>query len=167
MIDLQDVKVKNSSDWDSICPFPVGFIYMSRNKNSPADLYGGQWSEMPTGRFIQIVNTSSGNIVNGGATAHIHITTIGKAAGETTLYIVDGDRNYPGEWTDPTGAPYNAILTGGSKVFSSGGSGVYYSTTAIPSHNTLNNNSAFRLSPTGQSNHTPPYTTAYAWYRTA
>lgn len=167
MIDLQDVKVKNSSDWDSICPFPVGFIYMSRNKNSPADLYGGQWSEMPSARFIQIVNTSSGIITNGGTNAHIHITTIGKAAGEPTLYIVDGDRNYPGEWTDPTGAPYNAILTGGSKVFSSSGSGVFYSTTAIPSHNTLDNNSAFRLSPTGQSNHIPPFTTAYAWYRTA
>lgn len=166
MIDLQDVKVKNSSDWDSICPFPVGFIYISRNKNSPADLYGGQWSEMPSSRFIYIVRTSS-SITNGGAANHIHLTTIGKAAGETTLYIVDGDRNYPGEWTDPTGAPYNAILEGGSKVFSSGGSGVYYSTTAIPSHNTLNNHSAFRLSPTGQSNHIPPYTTAYAWYRTA
>lgn len=167
MIDLQDVKVKNSSNWDNICPFPVGFIYISRNKNSPADLYGGQWSEMPSGRFIQIVNTSSGSITNGGANTHIHVTTIGKAAGEPALYIVDGNKNYQGEWSNPTGAPYNAIFEGGSQVITRGGSGVVYTTTAIPSYSAISSSSPFRLSPTGQSNHIPPYTTAYAWYRTA
>lgn len=166
MIDLQDVKVKNSSDWDSICPFPVGFIYMSRNKNSPADLYGGQWSEMPTGRFIQIVNTTSGSIVNGGATAHIHLTTIGKAQGEAIMYVLDESMNLAGEWNTPTGAPYNGIFRGGSKVFTNGTSGNGFDVNQIPGSFIIKNTAA-RLNPTSQAGHTPPFTTAYAWYRTA
>lgn len=166
MIDLQNVKVKDSSDWDNICPFPVGFIYMSRNKNSPADLYGGQWTPMPSGRFVQIVNTSTGIITNGGANAHIHLTSIGKVEGEANMYVLDGDVNLAGEWTDPTGSPYNAIFVGGSRVFTNGTSGNGFNVNQIPGSFIVQNGAA-RLNSTAQANHIPPYTTAYAWYRTA
>ena len=166
MIDLQDVKVKNSSDWDSICPFPVGFVYMSRNTISPSDLYGGQWSSMPSGRFPQIVSTST-SIINGGYRTHIHLTTIGKVKGESNMYVADGDVNLAGEWTDPTGSPYNAIFVGGSKVFTIGTSGNGFNVNQIPGVFVISNGRAMRLNSTSQANHVPPYTTVYAWYRTA
>lgn len=53
MIDLQDVKVKNTEDWDSICPFPVGYVYMSSNSTSPANIYGGTWSAISGGRYMR------------------------------------------------------------------------------------------------------------------
>lgn len=165
MIDLQDVKVKNSSDWDSICPFPVGFVYMSRNNTSPSTLYGGQWSEMPSNRFPQIVRTS-GSITNGGANAHIHLTSIGKVRGEANMYVLDGDVNLAGEWNTPTGASYNAVFVGGSRVFNNGTSGNGFNVNQIPG-SFLVENGAARLNSTGQANHLPPYTTVYAWYRTA
>ena len=58
MIDLQDVKVKNTEDWDSICPFPVGFVYMSTSKTSPATTYGGQWTNLAENRFPRFIATS-------------------------------------------------------------------------------------------------------------
>lgn len=165
MIDLQDVKVKNSSDWDSICPFPVGFVYISRETTSPSETYGGQWTSMPN-RFMNIVPTSN-PISQGGSTNHMHLTTLGTASGEDTLYIVDGNKNYPGEWTTSSGAVYNGIFAEGTKVLTQGGSGSYFGKSSLPSHHSLDSHSAYRLNSTSQSNNIPPYTTVYAWYRTA
>lgn len=53
MIDQQNCKVKNNGDWDSICPFPIGFVYLSSVSTSPANIYGGQWTELDDGRFLR------------------------------------------------------------------------------------------------------------------
>lgn len=71
MIDLQDVKVKNTEDWNNICPFPVGYIYMSTNGTSPASTYGGTWSSLTDSRFLR--PSGSWNSTGGEST---HVLTV-------------------------------------------------------------------------------------------
>ena len=58
MINLQNVKAKNGSTWHTLCPFPVGFIYMSYTNTSPASTFGGGWTPI-TGRFLYANNSTS------------------------------------------------------------------------------------------------------------
>lgn len=167
MIDLQDVKVKNTEDWDSICPFPVGFVYMSTSKTSPATTYGGQWSGLTDSRFPRFVATTVGALAKGGSSTHRHLTTIGKARGEYFLYINDGDNNIPGEWTDPTyGAIYNAQFAPMALVSSSNTSGNRLNVNQLPGYTVIQNTPS-RFNSTGGTNSVPPYVSLYAWYRTA
>ena len=167
MIDLQDVKVKNTEDWDSICPFPVGFVYMSTSKISPATTYGGQWSGLTGSRFPRFVATTVTVLTKGGSSSHRHLTTLGKARGEPNFYINDTDNDIPGEWTDPTyGNQYNARFSGVSIVSSNNTSGNSLDVNRIPGY-TIVKNTLTRFNSTGATNSTPPYVNLYAWYRTA
>lgn len=65
MINLQNVKAKNGSTWHTLCPFPVGFIYMSYTNTSPANTFGGGWTPI-TGRFLYANSTTA----TGGANTH-------------------------------------------------------------------------------------------------
>ena len=65
MINQQNMKVKNGSTWHTICPFPVGFIYMSYTNTSPASTFGGQWSAI-TGRFLY----ANASVSTGGENSH-------------------------------------------------------------------------------------------------
>ena len=49
MIELQNIQVNNESVWNTICPFPIGFIYMSANSDSPSSLFGGTWNAVTDG----------------------------------------------------------------------------------------------------------------------
>lgn len=53
MIDLQDVKIKHSSSWNKICPFPIGFIYQSTDSTSPSSTFGGQWTRLDDSKFLR------------------------------------------------------------------------------------------------------------------
>lgn len=48
--------------------YPVGSIYMSVNSTSPATLFGGTWSALPTGKFLR---TGTGG-ATGGSNSHVH-----------------------------------------------------------------------------------------------
>lgn len=65
MINLQNVKTKYDSTWHTLCPFPVGFIYMSYTNASPASTFGGGWTPI-TGRFLYANSTTA----TGGANTH-------------------------------------------------------------------------------------------------
>ena len=153
MIDLQDVKVKNTEDWDSICPFPVGFVYMSTSKTSPATTYGGQWSGLTDRRFPRFVATTSTVLAKGGSLTHCHLTSLGKTTGEPETYFNDGERVYAGEWTSSTGAIMNAVFMD-SKVLTSGTSGNMLNMNRIGA--SIIKNTASRFSTTGQTDSTPP-----------
>ena len=56
MINQQNVTIKNGSSWDKICPFPVGFIYLSQNSTSPATTFGGTWAALNEDRFLRPSN---------------------------------------------------------------------------------------------------------------
>lgn len=86
MINQQNLSIKKGSSWDKVCPFPIGFIYMSTNSTSPASTYGGSWSALTDSRFLRPQgkwNTTGGN------TTHYHITPVGKHYGENNIYIAD------------------------------------------------------------------------------
>lgn len=53
MRNQQNVKVKVNSSFETICPFPVGYVYMSSKSTSPASIYGGTWSAFTDGRFLR------------------------------------------------------------------------------------------------------------------
>lgn len=153
MIDLQDVKVKNTEDWDNICPFPVGFVYVSTSKTSPATTYGGQWSGLTDSRFPRFVATTVTVLSKGGSSTHCHLTSLGKTVGESETYFNDGERSYAGQWTSSTGAIMNAIFMD-SKVLTSGTSGNMLNMNSIGA--SIIKNTASRFNTTGQTNSTPP-----------
>ena len=153
MIDLQDVKVKNTEDWDSICPFPVGFVYMSTSKTSPATTYGGQWTNLAGSRFPMFVATTGASLSKGGSKTHCHLTLLGKTEGEPQTYFNDDSRIYGGEWTTSTGAIMNSVFTD-SKVLFSGTSGNMLNMNTVGA--SLVQNTPSRFSTTGQTNSTPP-----------
>ena len=37
-----------------MCPFPVGYIYLSSNNTSPATTYGGTWSSLNESRYLRL-----------------------------------------------------------------------------------------------------------------
>lgn len=168
MIDLQNVKVKNTEDWDNICPFPVGFVYMSTSKTSPATTYGGQWSGLTDSRFPRFVATTVTALGKGGSSRHRHLTNMGKNTGEPEIYVNDnGDRNYNYSTIDyGTDTTMDLNFVNGSRVISSGTSGNRLNANSIPG-TILIQNMASRFGSTGGTTVTPPYVNLYAWYRTA
>lgn len=91
MRNLQTVQVKTGSSFEKICPFPVGFIYMSSNSTSPADIYGGTWSALTDSRFLQ--PSGSWNST-GGITSHYHWTTVGRHLGESRTYFSNDGKEF-------------------------------------------------------------------------
>lgn len=55
-INLQNVQIKNGSTWYTMCPFPIGFIYLSQNSTSPATTFGGTWAALNEDRFLRPSN---------------------------------------------------------------------------------------------------------------
>lgn len=79
MRNQQNVKVKVNSSFETICPFPVGYVYMSSNSTSPADIYGGTWAGISGGRYMRAAgawdNGGSNTITIQQMPAHSHSVT--------------------------------------------------------------------------------------------
>ena len=84
--ELSNLQIKSGNTWYELCPFPVGFIYMSTNGTSPASTYGGSWSALTDSRFLRPQGKWN---ATGGNTTHYHMTPIGKHYGESNIYVVD------------------------------------------------------------------------------
>lgn len=141
MIDLQDVKVKNSSDWDSICPFPVGAYYISNTSTSPASIFGGTWSQITDGRFMRpATNTSVG-----GSNSHYHWTAIGYGAPTEIYAYLTG---YPGYGIANS---RTATSTNGADV------SIHHSSAS----------KLVRQNSTSSDSSIPAFRGCYVWYRTA
>ena len=154
MIDQQNCKVKNSGDWDTICPFPVGFIYLSSTTTSPADIYGGQWSALTDGRFLR---PNGSWRVLGGVNSHSHWQSIGKAPGDSNgnIYLQDGIGSSA---SDPSRT--SRVVTRSGAIMMS------YNFAAANIGKSVGN-SMFREDSTTTASNLPAYTTCYCWYRTA
>lgn len=70
MLNLQNISVKANNSFQTVCPFPVGFVYSSMNSTSPASTFGGTWTAI-TGKFPYFNAGTS----TGGSTTHQHNTT--------------------------------------------------------------------------------------------
>ena len=74
MVNLQNIKVKANSSFQTVCPFPVGFVYSSMNSTSPASTFGGSWTEIK-GRFPYF----NAGTNTGGSSTHSHSLSSGYA----------------------------------------------------------------------------------------
>ena len=76
MRNQQNVKVRVNSSFETICPFPVGYVYMSSNKTSPGSIYGGTWASISGGRYMRAAdawgNGGSNTITIQQMPAHTH-----------------------------------------------------------------------------------------------
>lgn len=149
MRNLQQVQVRTSSGFEKICPFPIGYIYMSTNSTSPASTYGGTWSPLTDSKFLR--PSGSWNSIGGASSnTHNHWMPLGKENGLSGLSATG-----VGGWSDGTkyslraAAVAHSIFTEETYIGAGGGNATE-STTYNQTISTL-----------------PPYRTCYCWYRTA
>lgn len=140
MINLSEIQTKNASIWHKICPFPVGYVYLSNSNTSPASVYGGTWSPLTGGRYIRANGTwdngGSNTISTSQMPAHSHLTS--------SNVIVD-----VGHWgTEDKGViPQHAAGAGVNTPFGNRQIGTTNTGGGQPFY--------------------PTYQNVYAWYRTA
>lgn len=91
MINQQNMKVKNGSTWHTICPFPVGFIYLAATSTSPGTTFGGTWAALSSGYFLRPAGTFSGTGGEANHTlttkeipSHNHPIIVGASGGSTS-----------------------------------------------------------------------------------
>ena len=120
MINQQNVTIKNGSTWHKICPFPVGFIYLSQSSTSPATTFGGTWTALNEDRFLRPSNawTTGGSkkISVDQMPTHNHnysvdITSSGLAGYGGYNYVVTGDSSWQHE-----NATYGTAFFGGGQI---------------------------------------------------
>lgn len=150
MLEQKNVTVKAGSSFQTICPFPVGYIYQSYNSTSPANIYGGSWTPI-AGRFLYC---NSGTGV-GGSNSYNHTHTYGFGATDCWGTITAFQLYNNGSWTDwnnnsigSVNMGFNASLQASMHSKSLG----HYRTKAQTSNVWTDN--------------MPAYQTCYAWRRT-
>lgn len=152
MRNLQQVQVRTSSGFEKICPFPVGYIYMSTQSTSPASIYGGTWVSLTDGAFLRA--SGSWNSRGGASTnTHSHWMPLGKEgdlSGLSATYI-DGWADGSKYGLRTSGAVSHSIFT--RDLYVQGGSGQGNATESTTYSTTIST--------------LPPYRTCYCWYRTA
>jgi len=114
----QNVKVRVNSSFETICPFPVGYVYMSSNNTSPANIYGGTWSPISGGRYMRAAgawgNGGSNTITVDQMPAHSH-----DLYGWNNAEFASESSNHGEYITRLQGTDYarNTGVTGGGKPF--------------------------------------------------
>lgn len=104
MRNQQNVKVRNGSSWETICPFPVGYVYMSSNSTSPANIYGGTWSPISGGRYMRAAaawgNGGSNTITADQMPKHKHTVdyTFASWSGSGSGYTIQVTGTANGAW---------------------------------------------------------------------
>ena len=91
MINQQNMKVKNGSTWHTMCPFPVGFIYLAATSTSPGTTFGGTWAALSSGYFLRPAGTFSGTggesshkLTTNEMPSHNHVIHVGASGGSTS-----------------------------------------------------------------------------------
>lgn len=143
MIALENIQAKNGSVWNRICPFPVGYIYMSSNNTSPGSIYGGTWVGISGGKYIRAAaawgNGGSNTITVQQMPAHTHYPS-------RRAYVYSAE-----------GYGTNGLPTAGSILASYGYLVDNNRTTGITPSQSTGGGQAFY----------PTYQNVWAWYRTA
>lgn len=105
MRNQQNVKVRVNSSFETICPFPIGYVYMSSNSTSPGSIYGGTWASISGGRYMR----AAGAWGNGGSNTitvqqmpnHRHIVdyTFASWSGSSSGYTIQVTNTANGAWS--------------------------------------------------------------------
>jgi hypothetical protein len=137
---MPNIKYKAADgSWTDIL-YPVGAYYISNTSTSPANIFGGTWSQITDGRFMRPAT----NVNVGGSNSHYHWTAIGYGLVDETYAYLTG---YPG-----TGiANSRTLTTRGGDV-----SMHHSSATKLLRQNSTSSDSSI-----------PAFRGCYVWYRTA
>ena len=149
MINIQNIQVKASNSFQTVCPFPVGYIYQSTNSTSPASIFGGTWTALNDGRFMRY--SGSWN-ATGGESEHTLVSTELPRHCHAIPYLAAwGQSGNSGSlgWT------YTV-----QNADSAGGYWNTYTRADVRDASTANGYGSAH-------NNLPPYRTCYAWHRTA
>jgi hypothetical protein len=133
--------------------YPIGSIYMSFNSTSPANLFGGTWTQI-TNRFLYCT-TSSGT--TGGENSHK--LTVAEMPSHTHSWSIPIG-GYSG-WTSKSMTGYVLKWSGTTMYNTNAG------TSTINTVNSSMNGGNGYTGSTSAHNNMPQYITCYAWYRTA
>lgn len=132
---MPNIKYKAADGtWKDIL-YPIGAYYISNESTSPANIFGGTWTQITDGRFMRpAANTSLG-----GSNSHYHWTAIGWSANESFAYVstkdiangrvntmVGGDIQVHNHWN--TGQTRQASTSNASSIPSFRGCYVWYRT---------------------------------------
>lgn len=143
MRNLQAMQIRTSSGFEKICPFPIGYIYMSTNSISPASTYGGTWSTLTDSRFLR----PSGSWNSTGGSKQLFAAYAHQTSAEPHTYVY-GTVIDSGVWYNNKATTNNdGLAWRDQSQKQETGIGVY----GVDDKDTS----------------LPPYRTCYAWYRTA
>lgn len=147
MRNLQAVQVRTGSSFEKICSFPVGYIYMSSNSTSPANIYGGTWQALTDSMFLLPSHSWS---FLGGNNSHSH------PAGSMRALIgaVDSDTGTIG---------YRAVNAVNNYHYNMR----VYGTAGVPGDYDYVNHSTLVVGQSDNASNIPTYRTCYCWYRSA
>lgn len=143
--------------------YPVGAIYISYNKTSPATLFSGTWTFIAS-KFLYSASSATATLGTGGATTHSHdvssaiaqILLTWKTFGTGDLSTTGFDRLVFNNDSSVTFTPNKTTKTGASQLSYTTAAGTSLSTTGIPLKGSTKTASSL-----------PPYQQVYMWRRTA
>ena len=146
--------------------YPIGAIYMSTVSTSPATLFGGTWSAIGAGTFLNAAGSGYTAGGTGGSDTHSHATpNHAHTTANMTLSLAQIPyHRHVGEYVyNPavSGAGYYAYMLSGNRV----DNGVVGYTGGGGSHGHGNTGNAAPT--TNSSSSLPPYLSVYMWKRTA
>lgn len=152
MRNLENVQVRIGSSFETVCPFPVGYIYQSYSSTSPANIYGGSWIAI-TGRFLYCNSNTS----TGGANSH----KLSENEMPSHNHQYTGSHGW--DWLC-----YNGIANSRSENAPFGWvSDGQYGLMANDSYFIMSNVTAVSKGGSAAHNNMPAYQTCYAWRRTS
>ena len=160
--------------------YPIGSLYMSTVNTSPATLFGGTWSSIAAGTFLNAAGSGYAAGGTGGSATHAH-TTPDHAHTTAAMTLAESQMPSHAHWQQYAG--YNFIDKMGT-VLGNGGGGSYTCNRINPgtwsggnlglttqnsggggSHGHGNTGNAAPT--TNSSSSLPPYLSVYMWKRTA
>lgn len=147
MRNLQAVQVRTGSSFEKICPFPVGYIYMSSNSTSSANIYGGTWQALTDGGFLRPNGRCNST---GGQNQHSHST--------------GGMRALIGAVNSDTGTiGYRAVEAVDNYYYNLR----VYGTSGVPGDYNSVNHSTLVVGQSDNTSNITTYRTCYCWCRSA
>ena len=103
-----------------MCPFPVGYVYLSSNNTSPASTYGGNWSTLNESRYLRLAGawgTGGSNTISvDQMPSHTHSMEARVASNQNPGGVV-----FQGSATNANWFPSTAVrttATGGGSILS-------------------------------------------------
>lgn len=153
MTNLANISIKDDQNWNTYLDliYPIGSIYISYNSTSPANLFGGSWSNI-TGYFLR----ASSDTDTGGSNSHTH--QYGVSYGQYKNSVVSGEQLL---WNG------SSWVNGTTKDLGTKSRRVNAGLTTSLSSNSYTIDLLGSYTNTSSSSFLPKYQNVYCWYRTA